>query len=259
MLKAGIFMDMENLVRNGGWGMRLDVIKQLVEAQGTTVLRANAYLAVDSTRERHDAEFHEKAAKYRDRIRLAGFHIVEKEIKRYYNEDGSETVKANADLDMAVDTILQAENLDYILLGTGDGDFLRLVRALQNKGRRVDALAFGNVSQELKREVDYYFPGAILPRLLPIRDNAQQKRVRGILENATDKGFGFIATRTGFQVIDINSGIFCHFSQVQEDGQPISSERFQELAMRHAVLEFELVETPKGLQAENAMVFTVNS
>ena len=48
MLKAGIFLDMENLAKNGAWGMRLDAIKELVESQGTTILRANAYLAVIS-------------------------------------------------------------------------------------------------------------------------------------------------------------------------------------------------------------------
>ncbi len=259
MLKAGIFLDMENLVINGGWGMRLEVIKELVEAQGTTILRANTYMAVDSNRERQDYEYREKALKYRDRIRKAGFHIVEKEIKRFRNEDGTETVKANADLDMAVDAILQAENLDYILIGSGDGDFLRLVRALQNKGKRVDAIAFSNVSSELKREVDYYFPGTIIPALLPISDNAQQTKFRGTLEIVKEKGFGFLSIRTGLQVTDIESGIFCHITQVKENGASITNERFLELAKRNAVIEFERVESAKGVQAENAIVYQTNS
>lgn len=250
---------MENLIINGGWGMRLDVVKELVEAQGTTILRANAYMAVDSNRERQDAEYRDRAQKYRDRIRMAGFHIVEKEIKRFRNEDGSETVKANADLDMAVDAILQAENLDYILIGSGDGDFLRLVRALQNKGKRVDAIAFSNVSAELKREVDYYFPGSIIPRILPIKDNAQKTKYRGVLEVVMEKGFGFISIRTGFRVNDIDSGIFCHITQVQESGDAITMERFVELARRNAVIEFDRVESVKGVQAENAVVYQSNS
>lgn len=259
MLKAGIFIDMENLSINGGWGMRLDVVKELVAAQGTTILRANAYMAVDLSREREDLEYREKAQRYRDRVRLAGFHIVEKEVKRYHNEDGSVTVKANADLDMAVDAILQAENLDYILVGSGDGDFLRLVQALQNKGKRVDAIAFGNVSSELKRVVDYYFPGSVMPGIVPIKDNVQQNKFRGILEIVKDKGFGFVSIRTGFQVTDIDSGIFCHISQVRENGLTISNERFLELARRNAVLEFEKVESIKGVQAENAVVYQLNS
>lgn len=260
MLKAGIFLDMENLRINGGWGMRLDVVRELVEAQGTTVLRANAYMAVDSERERWDVEYREKAQKYRDRIRMAGFHIVEKEVKRFRNEDGSETLKANADLDMAVDAILQAENLDYVMIGSGDGDFLRLVRALQNKGKRVDAIAFNHVSRELQREVDYYFPGAIVPGVLPIKDNAQQIKFRGVLETVKeDKGFGFVSLRTGFKVTDIESGIFCHISQVRENGELINNERFSELAKRGAIIEFERVESLKGIQAENAIIFQSNS
>lgn len=259
MLKAGIFLDMENLRINGGWGMRLEVIKELVAAQGTTILRANTYMAVDSTRERQDFEYREKAQKYRDRIRMAGFHIVEKEVKRFRNEDGTETTKANADLDMAVDAILQAENLDYIMIGSGDGDFLRLVRALQNKGKRVDAIAFSNVSNELKREVDYYFPGSIIPGILPISDNAQQTRFRGVLATVKEKGFGFITIRTGLQVTDIESGIFCHITQLRENGTDITNDRFMELAKRGAIIEFDRVESDKGVQAENAIIHQTNS
>jgi hypothetical protein len=47
MLKAGIFLDMENLMRNGGWGIRYDVVKAMVEGEGAVVLRANAYMAID--------------------------------------------------------------------------------------------------------------------------------------------------------------------------------------------------------------------
>jgi uncharacterized LabA/DUF88 family protein len=54
------------------------------------------------------------------------------------------TLAHEADLDLAVDALVQAENLDYILLGTGDGDFVRLVRALQNRGRRVDISVFND-------------------------------------------------------------------------------------------------------------------
>ena len=51
MLKAGIFLDVENLSRNGGWGLRYGTVKKLVEAQGATVVRANAYVAIDRERE----------------------------------------------------------------------------------------------------------------------------------------------------------------------------------------------------------------
>jgi len=261
MLKAGIFLDMENLNMNGGWNMRLEVIRSLVEAQGTTVLRANAYLAVDSEKERIDQGSREKGQKYRDKIRGAGFHIVEKEVKKFHNKDGTITTKANADLDMAVDTLLQADNLDYIMLGTGDGDFLRLVRALQNKGKRVDVIAFNNVSNELKREADYYFPGATIPKLLPIPNNAQQTRFRGVVDYVDEeKGYGFLSIRTGYGVADIESQIFCHITKIKENDKTITNERYAMLATKNAVIEFDKVEGQKGRdQANNAVVYQVSS
>ncbi len=254
MLKAGVFLDVENLRYNGGWGMRFEILKRLAEAQGTTVLRMNAYLAVDHERERNDPEYGDKAQSFRDRVRRSGIHIVQKPVKKFISSDGSVTVKANADLDLAVDAILQAENLDYVLLGTGDGDFLRLVRALQNKGKRVDVLAFENVSRELRREADYYFHGAMIPDLLPFPDDAKRDS-RGILHTAKeDRGFGFITMRTGYGITDVRDNIFCHISSMSIDGRPVSNELFADMALRDQAVEFSLVADDEGKpQATNVV------
>ena len=53
VLKAGIFLDMENLNRCGGYAIRFRQIKALVEAQQAVVVRANAYMAVDREREKN--------------------------------------------------------------------------------------------------------------------------------------------------------------------------------------------------------------
>ena len=45
MLEGGIFLDTDNLMRNGGWGNRYDVVREFAEAQGVTILWANAYMA----------------------------------------------------------------------------------------------------------------------------------------------------------------------------------------------------------------------
>jgi hypothetical protein len=129
-----------------------------------------------------------------------GYKVIEKRVKWYIDEAGSRYGKANADLDMAVDLLLQSENLDRVLLVTGDGDFVQVVRALQNKGCRVEALAFDNVSEELKRESDTFISGYLVPDLLPPRpDEAYRNwgeigsRVRGYCYHHDDnKSFGFM-------------------------------------------------------------------
>ena len=44
MLKAGIFLDIENLSRNGGWGMRFDVIKKRMCGDGHLVAETETYV-----------------------------------------------------------------------------------------------------------------------------------------------------------------------------------------------------------------------
>jgi uncharacterized LabA/DUF88 family protein/cold shock CspA family protein len=247
MLKGGIFLDVENLTRNGGYGMRFRAVKELVEAQGVTVLRANAYMAHDVTEEARDPAYKTAKQEYRNRLHREGFHLVLKEVQRYPNPDGSTSVKANADLDLAVDALLQADNLDYVLLGTGDGDFLRLVRALQSRGKRVDLLSFANTSSALRREVDFHFSGFLMPGILPTAADAPN-RFRGIMHGVNEeRGFAFLTLQTGLAVDAVRDDIFLHINDYAgPNGSAIANDTFARLKTRGAIIEFELVEQPDG-------------
>jgi uncharacterized LabA/DUF88 family protein/cold shock CspA family protein len=254
MLKAGIYLDVENLVRCGGRFMRFRVIKDLVEAQGATVLRANAYMARDAMREAADADFRRRKDEYRFAVRKAGFHLVLKDVQRYRGADGEEVSKANADLDLAVDALLQADNLDYVLLGSGDGDFIQLVRALQNRGKRVDVLSFSHTSTELRRQADYHFSGYLMPGVLPMRETPS--RLRGTMHGVNEeKGFAFLSVHTGLAVGDQRDDIFLHISDFHSaDGQPVGNQSFAALKTREAVIEFDMKEQADGrFKAVNAL------
>jgi len=75
-----------------------------------------------------------------------------------------------------------------------------VVKALQNKGCRVEVMSFDNVSLELIREADFYISGFLIPGLLPIRNatNATWGEKPGCCVRGTcytydpDKGYGFI-------------------------------------------------------------------
>jgi cold shock CspA family protein len=236
--------------------LRYDVVKELVAAQGTTVLRANGYMAVDFEREDRDLEYRQRIEAYRNAIRRNGYHLVPKEVKRYRDADGEIVTKANADLDLAVDAMLQSENLDYVLLGTGDGDFLRLVRALQSHGKRVDLLSFDNTSTELRQEVDNHFSGFLIPGLLPPREGAE-RRQRGFMHFVEEKrGYGFLTVRTGLGERDVTDDVFCHIRDFTRDGQPIDNVAFAALRTRHVILEFDLGKDTEGRpKASNVVEF----
>lgn len=256
MLKAGIFIDVENLTRNGGWGIQYSVIKDIVAAQSPVVVRANAYLAIDKEREDQEIEYRRKNEDYRAAIRRNGFHLILKEVRRYRNERGEVEIKANADMELAVDALLQSENLDYILLGSGDGDFIRLVRALQNRGKRVDLLSFANTNQELRKEVDNHFIGFMVPELLRSDEAAHNHRQRGVIHKVNEEqGYGFVTVRNGLKADDLRHDIFLHINDFSRNGQTVTNATFADFKDRNTVIEFDLKETSKGLQAVNAQEY----
>ena len=256
MLKAGIFLDMENLNRCGGYAIRFRQIKALVEAQQAVVVRANAYMAVDRERESMDAEYRQKRETYRNRARREGYLLIPKEVRRYLTSEGETVVKADADLELAVDALLQSENLDYVLLGSGDGDFVRLVRALQNRGKRVDLLSFMNTSTELRQEVDYHFSGYLVPDIL-FSDRGPNHRLRGILHAVNEeKGYGFLTVQTGLGVDTIREDIFLHITDLRTArGGVVSNADFAHLRMRGAIIEFEVENDGGREKAINAVEF----
>lgn len=197
----GVYVDATNISRNGGQRMQYDVLREFSCRDNAEAVRLNVYLSYDEERADVNPAYRDKARAYQSALREIGYKVIEKRVKWFVDENGNRYGKANADLDMAVDVLLQSENLDRVLLVTGDGDFVQVIRALQNKGCRVETMAFDNVSEELKRESDMYVSGYLVPGLLPTRGDDYfapvwgelGSRVRGYCYHHDDnKSFGFM-------------------------------------------------------------------
>lgn len=180
--------------------MRYDVLRRFACRSGEEPLRLNAYVSYDEEAARHNHKYRTGRQNYFSVMRDLGFKVIEKRVMWYTDEEGTRYAKANSDLDMAVDLLLQSENLDHVLLVTGDGDFIQVVRALQNKGCRVEVLGFSNVSRALRREADFFMPGDLVPDLLA-RKGAESdlpwgemgSRVRGVCYHYQhEKHYGFV-------------------------------------------------------------------
>ena len=46
-LRAGVYVDVENVARNGGRGMRFDCLRHYAARDGAEAIHLNAYLAFD--------------------------------------------------------------------------------------------------------------------------------------------------------------------------------------------------------------------
>jgi uncharacterized LabA/DUF88 family protein len=90
-----------------------------------------------------------------------GYAMVTKPIKEYTDGLGRRKVKSNMDIELAVDAMEMSETIDHLIIFSGDGDFRRLVEALQRKGKRVSVVSTIRsqppmVADELRRQADNF-------------------------------------------------------------------------------------------------------
>jgi len=90
-----------------------------------------------------------------------GYSVVTKPLKEFTDASGRRKFKGNMDIELAVDAMEMAENLDHIVLFSGDGDFRRLSEALQRRGLRVTVVSTIKaqppmIADELRRQADTF-------------------------------------------------------------------------------------------------------
>lgn len=90
-----------------------------------------------------------------------GYTMVTKPAKEFTDAAGRRKIKGNMDIELAIDVMEMAENLDHIVLFSGDGDFRRLVEAVQRKGVRVSVVSTIEsqppmIADELRRQADAF-------------------------------------------------------------------------------------------------------
>lgn len=147
--RVGVFVDVQNMYHSGKnlYGSNVNFDKILTAAVGSRqLIRAIAYVICSNTSE--EQVFFETISKYGFELKIKDLQIFPGGMK-----------KADWDVGIAVDAIKLADKLDVVVLVTGDGDFIPLVRYLkENKGCRVELLSFGRTtSAKLIEEVDDAF------------------------------------------------------------------------------------------------------
>ena len=90
-----------------------------------------------------------------------GYTMVTKPTKEFTDAAGRRKIKGNMDIELAIDLMEMAEHLDHAVIFSGDGDFRRLVEAVQRKGLRVTVVSTVRsqppmVADELRRQADNF-------------------------------------------------------------------------------------------------------
>jgi uncharacterized LabA/DUF88 family protein len=101
-----------------------------------------------------------------------GFTVVTKPARRYVEQaTGHSRIKGDMDVDIAVEMMEVAAHIDHAVLFSGDGDFRRLVEAIQRRGVRVTVVSTTKsqppmASDELRRQADAFVDLADLAGLI---------------------------------------------------------------------------------------------
>jgi uncharacterized LabA/DUF88 family protein len=161
--KLALFIDGSNLY-SAARALDFDIDYRLLlkwaAAQGRLV-RAFYYTSVSEDQE------YSPVRPLVDWLDYNGYRMVTKPIREYNDSQGRKKIRGTIDIELAIDMMEIADHVDHIMLFSGDGDFRRLIEAVQRKGVRVTVVgtiesATPMVADELRRQADHFLELDIL-------------------------------------------------------------------------------------------------
>ena len=155
--RVGLFIDGSNLYAAArALGFDIDYKKLLdMFSSRCRLIRAFYYTALMEDQE------YSPIRPLVDWLDYNGYTMVTKPTKEFTDAAGRRKIKGNMDIELAIDVMEMAQYLDHVVLFSGDGDFRRLVEAVQRKGVRVTVVSTVRsqppmVADELRRQADLF-------------------------------------------------------------------------------------------------------
>lgn len=120
-----------------------------------------------------------------------GFTVVTKNAKSYTDDTGRRKIKGNMDIELAVDALETAPHIERAVIFSGDGDFTRVVQAMQRKGVRVSVVSTLSskppmIADELRRQCDDFIDLTTLEAKIGRDPELRAERMRKRAEPEAD-------------------------------------------------------------------------
>jgi uncharacterized LabA/DUF88 family protein len=190
--RLALFIDGSNLYAAArALGFDIDYKRLLTEFAGKgQLIRAFYYTALIEDQE------YSPIRPLVDWLDYNGYTMVTKPTKEFTDAAGRRKIKGNMDIELAIDVMEMAEHLDHIVLFSGDGDFRRLVEAVQRKGLRVTVVSTVRsqppmVADELRRQADHFMElQDLAPKIArdpAVREQAMAQRMQHAQQYADDE------------------------------------------------------------------------
>ena len=155
--RIALFIDGANLHATARTlGFDIDFKRLLKEFEGRgSLLRAFYYTAVIEDQE------YSSLRPLTDWLSYNGYTVVTKAVKEFTDASGRRKVKANMNIELTIDAMDLADQIDQMVLFSGNGDFRSLVEAVQRRGVRVTVISTISsqppmITDELRRQADVF-------------------------------------------------------------------------------------------------------
>ena len=121
-----------------------------------------------------------------------GYTLITKPTKEFTDSMGRRKIKGDMDIEIAVDLMDMADVLDHAVLFSGDGDFRRVIEAIQRKGVRVTVVSTLRsqppmIADELRRQADSFIELQDLEPLIAREARWRHDRARAVREPMEDE------------------------------------------------------------------------
>jgi len=155
-----------------GYEVDFEKLLNLLKNSGRMV-RAYYYTALP------DGADYAPIRKLSDWLDYNGYTLVTKQTREFTdNETGRRRIKGNMDMELALDMLKLAPHIDHAILFSGDGDFCRLLKEMQDLGIRVTVVSTVKtrpplMADTLRRQSDEFIDANDLRDLIsrPPRDH----------------------------------------------------------------------------------------
>jgi uncharacterized LabA/DUF88 family protein len=163
--RVGLFVDTQNLyyAARDGFDRFVDYERLLeIAVRGRRLHAATAYVV--------EREGETAAYGFVTRLSALGYRVKRRKVRVHRADDFGRTVlEGDWDMGIAADLVRAWDHLDVVALASGDGDFVPILELAQERGRRVEVLAFrGSVHQGLLDLADRWFDLGEVERMFVI-------------------------------------------------------------------------------------------
>lgn len=157
LLKSAAFFDGANLhasAKTLGYAVDFKRLRTWM-TQEYDLIRPYYYSGIKSTVEENSI------IKLLDYLEYNGYYLKTKVVREYTNLEGRIRIKADMDVDIAIDMVKISEHVEHILLFSGDGDLVPVLEYVQEKAVRVTVVSTietqpSMINDDLRRQADVF-------------------------------------------------------------------------------------------------------